>query len=128
MGVGVGGGAHGSCEAAGCHVPVVEVSCCGEEVMETAPEPIGADDPYCQMSEGPCRCGAERGPAPERLPDAPLPRIDRDMVFEIMTGPRVLYRVPDPDRAWRSTGSHFGGCRVGLTHNEFQAFLGVWRT
>jgi len=127
IGVGLPGG-HASCEDAGCHVPVVEVSCCGDEGSASASENAGADEEYCPMSDGPCRCGVERGPAPERLPDAPQPRIDRDLVFGLAPGTRVLHRVPVLGREAGPAGLRLGGCRAGLTHNEVRALLGVWRT
>ncbi len=97
---------------------VIETSCCGES--------SGVE--FCPMSEGPCQCGISPVPAPERLPDAPLPRTERDSVTGLPNGPPTITPVIEPDDATPSMASLVVGLRAGKTHNEVQALLGVWQT
>ena len=74
------------------------------------------------------QCGISPAPAPERLPDAPLPRTDRDSVTGLPNGPPKITPVIEPDDTTPSMASLVVGLRAGKTHNEVQALLGVWQT
>ena len=85
-------------------------------------------DTFCSMSDGPCRCGISPTPDPERLPDAPLPKTDRDSVTGFPNGPPRVTPVIEPDDATPAMASLVVSLRAGNTHNEVQALLGVWQT
>ena len=111
-----------------CHVSAVEVNCCIEQVCDPDSALGCGSETFCPMSEGPCRCGISPTPAPERLPDAPLPRTDRDSVTGLPNGPPKITPVIEPDDTTPSMASLVVGPRAGKTHNEVQALLGVWQT
>lgn len=127
FGVGFGAG-QDDCGETACHVPAVEMSCCGEPIPPTDSDFGCGSDAFCPMSEGPCHCGLSPTPAPERLPDAPLPRTDRDSVTGLPNGPPKITTVIEPDGTTPSMASLVVGLRVGKTHNEVQALLCVWQT
>jgi len=116
------------CGESACHVPVVKVSCCGEPIPPADSDFGCGSDAFCPMSEGPCRCGISPTPAPEPLPDAPLPRTDRDSITGLPNGPPKITPVIEPDDTTPSMASLVVGLRAGKTHNEVQALLGVWQT
>ena len=116
------------CGDTSCHVPAVEVSCCGEPVPPADSGFGCGSETFCPMSEGPCQCGIYPAPAPERLPDAPLPRTDRDSATGLPNGPPKITAVIEPDDTTPSMASLVVGPRAGKTHNEVQALLGVWQT
>lgn len=116
------------CGETACHVPVAEVSCCGESISAADSDFGCGSDAFCPASEGPCQCGISPTPAPERLPDAPLPRTDRDLVTGLPNGPPKITPVIEPDDTTPSMASLVIGVRAGKTHNEVQALLGVWQT
>ncbi len=116
------------CGESSCHMPVVEMSCCGEPIPAADSDFGCGSDAFCPMSDGPCRCSISPTPAPERLPDAPLPRTDRDSVTGLPNGPSQITPVIEPDDTARSMASLVIGLREGKTHNEVQALLGVWQT
>lgn len=107
------------CTHVACVAPQADTGCCGE------PAPGSS---YCPMSEGPCRCGISPAPAPKPLPDAPLPRTERDSVTGLPNGPPTITPVIEPDDTTPSMASLVVGLRAGKTHNEVQALLGVWQT
>ncbi len=111
-----------------CHVPVVETSCCGEPIPVDESDSGCGSDTFCSMSDGPCRCGISPTPNPEPLPDAPLPRTDRDSVTGLPNGPPKITPVIEPDDSTPSMVSLVDSLRAGKTHNEVQALLGVWQT
>ncbi len=116
------------CGETACHVPAVEVSCCGETVPLADSDFGCGSDAFCPMSEGPCQCGISPTHAPERLPDAPLPRTDRDSVTGLPNGPPKITPVIESDDTTPSMASLVICVRAGKTHNEVQALLGVWQT
>jgi len=116
------------CGETSCHVPPVEVNCCGEPIHPTDSDFGCGSDAFCPMSEGPCQCGISPTPAPERRPDAPLPRTDRDSVTGLPNGPPKITPVIEPDGTMPSMASLVVGLRASKTHNEVQALLGVWQT
>lgn len=106
------------CEESGCHVVVVESSCCSEEIEQD----------YCPRSGGPCQCGVAPVPDPQPRPETPLPGSQRD---QIVTVPQVADRSI-PILAAASARPRVSVTRLsllaGMTHNDIQAFLGTWRT
>lgn len=106
------------CQESGCHVAVVETSCCLEEI----------DQDYCITSAGPCQCGVAPLPNPKPRPDAPISGPDRD---RIVTAPRAALQ-PVPILSAAATHPRVVAARLsllaGMTHNDIQAFLGTWRT
>lgn len=116
------------CGETSCHMSSVEVSCYGEPIPAADSDFCCGGDAFCPMSGGPCRCGVSPTPAPERLPDAPLPRTDRDSVMGLPNGPPKITPVIEPEIATPSVASLVIGLRAGKTHNEVQAILGVWQT
>lgn len=116
------------CGESTCHVPAVEVSCCGEPIPVTNSDSGCGSDTFCSRSDGPCRCGISPTPAPERLPDAPLPRTDRDSVTGLPNGPPKIASVIEPEDTTPSMASLVVGLRASKTHNEVQALLCVWQT
>ncbi|MEQ9616543.1 MAG: hypothetical protein RLN60_00745 [Phycisphaerales bacterium] len=110
-----GDGVHG-CEMSCCQI-VERTSCCGERVT----------DEFCAKSGGACTCVGAPVREPQPRPEAPLSRVAYELVF--------LASVERPAIAWASidsshlpvalTSRHVAS---GRTHNEQQAFLGIWRT
>lgn len=111
-----------------CHMPVVETSCCGEPIPIDESDPGCGSDTFCSMSDGPCRCGISPTPDPEPLPDAPLPRTDRDSVTGLPTDSPKINTLNEPDDSTPSMASLVESFLAGKTHNEIQALLGIWRT
>lgn len=116
------------CGETACHGLAIEVHCCGEPIPAVESDSCCGSDAFCTMSGGPCQCGVSPTQAPERLPDAPLPRTDRDSVTGLPNGPPKITPVIEPEIATPSVASLVIGLRVGKTHNEVQALLGVWQT
>jgi len=127
LGVGFAAG-QDHCGETSCHVPVVETNCCGEPIPVQDSDFGCGSDTFCSMSDGPCRCGISPTPDPERLPDAPLPKTDRDSVTGFPNGPPRVTPVIEPDDATPAMASLVVSLRAGNTHNEVQALLGVWQT
>ncbi len=115
------------CESV-CHTPVVKAGCCGHPIVEKTTDAGCGGSGFCVMSGGPCRCGVAPTTSPERRPDAPLPRTDRDSITALPDGPAQITPVSEPDDAAPSMASLAGGIHTGKTHNEVQALLGIWRT
>lgn len=105
-------------------------ACCGE--MEQAASCCGsamAEDGFCPMSNGPCRCGVAPAPDRDDWPKAPLPRSDRSSATFLAIASPAIAIVIEPDGAPGDSRPWFDApCRGGQTHNEWQAILGVWRT
>tara|TARA_E500000318_G_C3482339_1_gene180936 strand:+ start:321 stop:728 length:408 start_codon:yes stop_codon:yes gene_type:complete len=118
LGVGLAGG-QDACGDSACHQPVVQMSCCDSDP---------GDDGFCPMSNGPCVCVAAPLPDPEPLPEAPLPRSDRDTVTGMPNGSPQVTPVVEPDRDAPKVASLVLALTVGKSHNEVQALLGVWQT
>jgi len=106
------------CRHQACCEYVETVTCCGETVVERV----------CPRSGGACECVGKPADAPGPEREAPHPRPQRDTLTAIASS--------EPDRArgvsisvserWPFVSGM--GWRSGLTHNEIQASLGVWRT
>ncbi|MBZ0171411.1 MAG: hypothetical protein K8E66_03435 [Phycisphaerales bacterium] len=107
-----------SCGHSGCQDVVVKVSCCGEVIEEQ----------FCPSSGGPCQCSAAPIPDREPRPDAPLPRSDRESLTAVTAAPGGVVSMAEPEL--ESSGDSFlsFGLLSGLSHNEIQSLLGVWRT
>lgn len=105
------------CVQTSCCEVVEQVSCCEEVVAH-----------HCGLSRGECLCGVSPVDHPERVPEGPLPRTNRE------TFAAVQLLVPMPYTGIHSDPGPFrvcavdGGLLAGKTHNEVQAFLGIWRT
>lgn len=121
-GLGVGGDGKQSnghsCGHSGCQEVVVNVSCCGEVTEEQ----------ICPTSGGPCECSVSPIPDRKPRPDAPLPRSDRESLTAVTAAPPdvVSMTEPEPESSRDSVLSF--SLLSGLSHNEIQALLGVWRT
>jgi len=108
----------GDCGHEACCEFVETVTCCGETVVERV----------CPKSGGACECVGKPADAPGPEREAPQPRSPRDTLTAIAS--------PEPDRVRYALTSGTerrqfaagAGWRSGLTHNEIQASLGVWRT
>tara|TARA_R110000782_G_scaffold57258_3_gene119541 strand:+ start:20445 stop:20891 length:447 start_codon:yes stop_codon:yes gene_type:complete len=111
-----------------CHEPVIDMGCCGDSLPDECSDLDCGSEAFCPVSEGPCKCGISETPAPDRLPDAPLPRTDRDSPTGLPNGPPKITPVIEPDDSTPSMVSLVAGLRTGKTHNEVQALLGVWQT
>ena len=108
---------HGDCGHEAC-APEASPSCC-----DSAPD----SDGYCALSDGACRCGVAPVPIPLPLPDAPLPKTERDASTAIRGPPAgTVLLAPSRDDAPRPS-TEPASLLSGLTHNEIQAFLGIWR-
>lgn len=107
-----------TCGLADCHEVVVEVSCCGTTTVTD----------YCPKSDGPCRCSAAPLPHRQPLPEGPLPRSDRVSQTAVPNAPvRVVPMTTSGTSCSRGSVQSLGRL-AGLTHNEVQAVLGIWRT
>ncbi|RNC80994.1 MAG: hypothetical protein ED559_04105 [Phycisphaera sp.] len=118
LGVGLAGG-QDHCGEFACHQPVVQVDCCGSEMVEEA---------YCPMSNGSCECIAAPASDPEPKPEAPLLRSDRDTITGMPNGPPQVMPVAEPDTATPKVASLVLALTAGKSHNEIQALLGIWQT
>lgn len=105
--------------------PEIEVvsSCCplGDQIPQTQ------SDDYCPMSGGSCACGIT--PDDDHRPDGPmpLPQRDRDSL-QMVRGPPVSIQIITIDLPKRLIAlARTGSIRSGFSHNQAQAFLGVWR-
>jgi hypothetical protein len=114
------GGSHGDCGHQACATEIATTpGCCESETL--APD-------FCPMSGGPCECGFAPLPDQQPAPYTPLPKTERDSVTAVPTPPiRVEVEVVAQRRSfvWSSIPLSL---LAGLTHNEIQALLGIWRT
>jgi hypothetical protein len=110
---------HGDCGHAVCITPAIETSCCGEPA---------ASDSYCPMTGGACTCKAS--PAPDKQPDrdAPLPRFERDGQTAVRAPPTGIETAVKPEAEPLRSSGVTASLLSGLTHNEIQALLSIWRT
>ena len=127
LGVGLSGGEE-CCGSSACAVPRVEVGCCGSPAEDSESELACRVGSYCPMSGGRCRCGVSPSPAPERVPDAPLPESGRDGFTGLVGAPVTVQPVVEPDRAASPRALCIARTRAGRAHNEIRALLGNWRT
>lgn len=114
-----GVGAHGDCGHQECATGIVTaMGCCDTHSVEAT---------FCPMSDGPCQCGVSPLPGPLPTPDAPLPKSDRDSLTAVPAPPIRIQT--DVELQPRSTvaGTSPLSLLAGLTHNEIQALLGIWR-
>lgn len=114
------GDQYGGCGEHGCDARVVTcIDCCA---------PASEDAAFCSSSGGPCQCGVSKQTEPQPIPDAPLPRVDRDsLMASAISSLRVEFEV-DLQRRPSATATTLSGILATLTNNEIQAFLGIWRT
>lgn len=76
------------------------------------------------------RCGCEIRPSdqPERAPDAPMPRPDRDTLVAIqICGPPVRAST-ETETESVNPAADSNSRYTNKTHNEIRAILGIWRT
>lgn len=113
------GGSHGDCGHPGCVTEFATTSgCCDSEA-------IAAD--FCPMSSGPCQCNIAPLPDPQPAPDAPLPKTDRDSMTAVPASPIRVESEIDLHQRSPVAAAHPLSLLAGLTHNEIQALLGIWR-
>ncbi|MCC5785816.1 MAG: hypothetical protein JJU33_03840 [Phycisphaerales bacterium] len=110
---------HGVCGHDACAPQMAERPCCD------TPAP---SESYCSTSDGPCRCGVTPVPDPLPIPDAPLPKTDRDAPTAIRGPPVVVEAMVEPEDEPSRCSAVPASLLAGLTHNEIQALLGIWRT
>jgi len=116
----VAGGSHGDCGHQACATEIATTpGCCESETL--------ASD-FCPMSGGPCQCGVAPLPGQQPAPDAPLPKSDRDSVTAVPAPPIGVEPEVDPQRRSVIPATGPLSLLAGLTHNEIQALLGIWRT
>jgi hypothetical protein len=126
-GISLPDGTSGACAVlCASHAPPAiepETSCCA--LGDAITQPRGDD--YCPMSDGPCVCGVR--PVDDHLPGEPmpLPQRDRDTLQMVRAPPAPieLVEVITPQRLYAVATAET--VRSGFTHNQTQAFLGVWR-
>lgn len=101
-----------------CSAMVAETSCC-----VTAPPAS-----HCPPPTDPCHCSLQPDETPDESPDAPLPRSDRDSIVTILS--RVIAITPIASDETQAdaprTGVYF--LHSNNTHNQVQAYLGIWQT
>lgn len=120
----------------GSHEPpqfVVATSCCPTETTQAQPQTQteyqaeNQTDEYCPMSNGPCTCGISSND--EHSPDEPMPAPQRErQTLQMMRGPPLAVQIITTDTPKRLIPVALtGSIRSGFSHNQAQAFLGVWR-
>ncbi len=121
LGLATPGPVRGGCDCVQgtCCTPVERTNCCGEPTIETV----------CHRSGGECRCGVD-----DRREDAPTspatpPTTDREVLSWVLIAPveLVAFGADDLTLTRQPTGTASERF-AGLTHNEIQALLGIWRT
>lgn len=108
----------------GSHEPpqvIAPPSCCPLDSTESQ------SDDYCPMSNGPCTCGISSNN--EHAPDEPMPAPQRErQTLQMMRGPPLTIQLITTDTPKRLIPVALtGSIRSGFSHNQAQAFLGVWR-
>ncbi len=101
-----------------CSAMVAETSCCDSTpVASLCPPPID-----------PCLCGVQPDEIPKETPDAPLPRSDRDTVVTIPSHviAILVITLDEPQAVAPRTGVY--SLHTNNTHNQVQAYLGIWQT
>jgi len=101
----------------GCHEVIREISCCGTETVRT----------YCEMSNGPCTCGISPVENPTPHEPLPLPSRDRDSLQMTRAPPANIQLITAELPTRLISIARTGSIRAGLSHNQAQALLGVWR-
>lgn len=88
---------------------------------------VPAEESFCEMSGGPCSCDVAPGHRPKHMPEAPMPRTERESTtaVPIPSTRLVEYSVRVPEL--RRENAAWFGVNAGRTHNEIQALLGVWQ-
>lgn len=115
---------------------IVPPSCCpsqSTEAQDIETQSIKALDEdsqsndYCPMSSGPCTCGLN--PANDHTPDEPMPAPQRErQTLQMVRGPPLTIHLITTDTPKRLIPVALtGSIRSGYSHNQAQAFLGVWR-
>lgn len=104
----------------------VSTSCCPLQSTDTQSTQTQSDD-YCPMSGGPCTCGISS--SDDRTPDEPMPAPQRErQTLQMMRGPPLTIGLITTDTPKRLIPvAMTGSIRSGFSHNQVQAFLGVWR-
>lgn len=101
-----------------------EPSCCplGNAVAQNT-----KDSDYCPMSNGPCVCGVR--PAEDREPTdpMPMPSRDRDTLQMVRVSPVAIQTITIDLPKCLIAVALSDGIHSGFTHNQIQAFLGIWR-
>lgn len=112
-----GSSVHGDCGHPACSPQVEELACCNE--------PPPADD-YCPMSDGPCECGVSPLPDPQPVPHAP--KTDRESLTAVRASPMTVETLLEAEAVSLRSPPDALSLLSGLSHNEIQALLCIWRT
>jgi hypothetical protein len=100
-----------------------EPSCC--PLGEAADRQLTSD--YCPMSDGPCVCGLDSNQERQPIEPVPLPQRDRELQ-QMVRGPPELVEVTRATLLPHLVSlARKGSIRMGYSHNQTQAILGVWR-
>jgi hypothetical protein len=101
------------------------VSCC-DVVKLNACCDVAPTDHFCERSHGSCQCGVSPGDAPDRLPEAPLPRGGNETqpLFAQLEATQIVEISDSTSHAFATKAAPF----VHRSHNQVQALLCVWRT
>lgn len=102
----------------GCSVAAEAPSCCGFE-------DVSGDS--CPMSGGPCECSISPGPQPQPAPLAPLSKTERDSLTAVRPPSIGIQALVEREAGCAPSSAVSLNLLVGLTHNEVQALLGIWR-
>lgn len=101
-----------------CSIPAPQSTCC-----DPAPKAKA-----CHSIASGCGCEIRPTEQPQRAPEAPLPRPDRDSLVAIqITGP-PLREQAETDAASTHLATQSDSRYANKTHNEIRAILGIWRT
>lgn len=101
-----------------CSVPALLSNCC-----DAAPKA-----PTCHSIASGCGCEIRPAEQPQRAPEAPLPRPDRDTLVAIqICGPPVREQI-ETDATSILFATQSDSRYANKTHNEIRAILGIWRT
>ncbi len=110
---------------------VPEPSCCPSGSEDIRPQVDISEkdqsDAYCPMSNGPCTCGLN--PVNDHTPDEPMPAPQRDReTLQMVRGPsRIIQLINIETLELSMPVAQTGTILWGFSHNQVQAFLGVWR-
>jgi len=83
---------------------------------------------FCPINGGPCHCVAAPSPHPERRPEAPLPRSERESLTAVPASPSQVGEFVESDERALVERAQILALHEDLTSNAIQALLGVWRT
>lgn len=80
------------------------------------------------MSDGPCECGVSPVQDPQPVPHAPSPKTDRESLTAVRASPITVETLLETEAIPLRSPPDALSLLSGLTHNEIQALLCIWRT